>query len=552
MDDMTVTTMSVIEGRWMLEDLEGLFMWAHMTFKPAKCRSLVLKRGKVQDGVRFKIGGKVIPTVAEQPVKSLGKWFDSTLGDRASVKETVKQAEVWMKGIDKSGLPGKYKAWCYQHGDLPRLLWPLLMYEVPITSVEKLERAMSGYLRRWLGVPRSFSSLGLYSSGSKLQLPLSSVVEEYKVCKACQVLLLRDSKDAKVSKAGVEIRTGRKWRAQEAVDAAEASLKLGDVVGTVTYGRMGLGCVTRAMWKKATLQDKRGLVQDEVRKVAEEERQARAAALRKQGRWLNWEGVKARSLNWAEIWKMEAGRLGFLLKSVYDVLPSPTNLVSWKLNEDPACKLCGKPANLEHILSSCQVSLANGRYRWRHDQVLAEIAAGVESERMKKRPGSCKNLIAFVRAGEGGRERERPESLGILGMAGDWQLSVDLKGQLKFPQEILSTTQRPDVVMWSSSTKMVVLLELTVPWEERVEEAYERKMAKYQELVLDCQEKGWKCWCFPVEVGCRGFVAQSLWRALGSLGISGKARRKVVSDAGKRAETASSWIWKKREETWSC
>lgn len=126
-------------------------------------------------------------------------------------------------------------------------------------------------------------------------------------------------------------------------------------------------------------------VQREVRHVEEEMRQARTAALSKQGRWLNWEGTQARKLTWDEIWKVEANRMSFLLKSLYDVLPSPTNLVVWGLSEDPACKLCNKPANLEHVLSSCSQSLANGRYRWRHDKVLTEIAECLEIEIKSKR-----------------------------------------------------------------------------------------------------------------------------------------------------------------------
>lgn len=49
--------------------------------------------------------------------------------------------------------------------------------------------------------------------------------------------------------------------------------------------------------------------------------------------------------------------------------------------------------------------------------------------------------------------------------APDWQLKVDVGKQLKFPETIAVTTLRPDVV----------LLELTDPWEDRMEEAYERK-----------------------------------------------------------------------------
>ena len=111
--------------------------------------------------MRFKVRKDFIPTVAEQPVMSLGKWFTVDLNDRNSVQEMVQIAKAWMTAIEKSGLPGKLKAWCYQHGVLPCLLWPMLVYEVPASTVESLERKMRRFLRRWLGVLRSFPSVGL-------------------------------------------------------------------------------------------------------------------------------------------------------------------------------------------------------------------------------------------------------------------------------------------------------------------------------------------------------------------------------------------------------
>ena len=235
MDDMTILAKSDTEGRWMLEDLEEMIDWARMEFKPAKSRSLVVKRGKLQKHVKFKIKDQVIPTVTENPVNSLDKWFSEALNDQDSIKEMTKQAEEWMNSIEleKSGLPGKLKAWCYQYGVLPRLLWPLLMYEVTATTVESLEKKISQYLRRWLGVPRSFSSIGLYSTGSKVQLPLTALTEEYKVTKVRGIMMLRDEK---VRTAAAETRTGRKWKAQEAVAHAETRLQHKDIVGTVTQG----------------------------------------------------------------------------------------------------------------------------------------------------------------------------------------------------------------------------------------------------------------------------------------------------------------------------
>ena len=63
---------------------------------------------------------------------------------------------------------------------------------------------------------------------------------------------------------------------------------------------------------------------------------------------------------------------------------------------------------------------------------------------------------------------------------------------MEFPSEISVTNKRSDIVIWSAKTKQAVLLESTVSWEEITEEAYERKNLKYQELVKDCQQNGWK------------------------------------------------------------
>ncbi|KAJ3593137.1 hypothetical protein NHX12_005473 [Muraenolepis orangiensis] len=111
-----------------------------MRFKPTKSRSMVLRKGKVVDKFRFNIADTAIPSISEKPVKSLGKVFDCSLRDTTSIQSTCTELDGWLKSVDKSGLPGKFKAWVYQHGILPRILWPLLVYAVPISTVKTLER----------------------------------------------------------------------------------------------------------------------------------------------------------------------------------------------------------------------------------------------------------------------------------------------------------------------------------------------------------------------------------------------------------------------------
>ena len=90
-----------------------------------------------------------------------------------------------------------------------------------------------------------------------------------------------------------------------------------------------------------------------------------------------------RKLTWGDIWKYEPLRFSFLLRSVYDLLPSPANLCRWGLTTDPKCSLCDKPGTLDHVLLSCSTALTQGRYRWRHDSVLREFAGWLEKERKR-------------------------------------------------------------------------------------------------------------------------------------------------------------------------
>lgn len=63
-------------------------------------------------------------------------------------------------------------------------------------------------------------------------------------------------------------------------------------------------------------------------------------------------------------------------------------------------------------------------------------------------------------------------------------------------------TLRPGVVMLSTVAKRVLIIELTVPWEEGIPAAHELKRLKYSEPAAECREAGWKASVHPVEVGC--------------------------------------------------
>ena len=128
----------------------------------------------------------MIFTLLECPIKSLGMIFNCTLRDTNTVRALVGDLELWLARVDKSGLPGRFKAWIYQHMVLPRIMWfpflsqylfllvemwPLFAYESPKTIVEAIERKMYSYLQRCLWLPRSLTCTALHGTSNALRLP---------------------------------------------------------------------------------------------------------------------------------------------------------------------------------------------------------------------------------------------------------------------------------------------------------------------------------------------------------------------------------------------
>ena len=139
MDDILVPFKIAADG--LLQRYYDLFTWARMKAKPKKSRSLSLVRVSVWE-IHFKIRSDMIPTVREKPVKSLRRLYSIPLTDRHRGTETQKVALKGLKSINKTCLPGKMKAWCYQHGLLHSLLWPLQIYEITLSRVEWIQQYM--------------------------------------------------------------------------------------------------------------------------------------------------------------------------------------------------------------------------------------------------------------------------------------------------------------------------------------------------------------------------------------------------------------------------
>ena len=131
----------------------------------------------------------------------------------------------------------------------------------------------------------------------------------------------------------------------------------------------------------------------------------------------------------------------------------------------------------------------------------------------------------------------------VLRCARDWQFLFDVgTGYSIFPINIAVTRKRPDIVVFSQSLRVVILIELTVPLEDRIAAASTRKTDHYSALLAICEFENnvWHATHFPVEVGLQGWVAHSLLTCLQKIHLfAGRAVKRERRKGSSRRQQPS-------------
>ena len=165
-----------------------------------------------------------------------------------------------------------------------------------------------------------------------------------------------------------------------------------------------------------------------------------------QGYWTKWCDFVKNDLSWKTLLAMPSSLISFCLGATFDTLPSPSNLKRWRLITESSCFLCRKSiCTSVHILGTSKIVLHQIRFSFRHDQLLCELV------------GILKNFLSSY----------KPNKSSVLGAI------------LVF---LAVSTLRPDVLLFSRSSKKVIITELTCPCEENMSQWHEEKSQKYYPL----------------------------------------------------------------------
>ncbi len=91
-----------------------------------------------------------------------------------------------------------------------------------------------------------------YCTSEIIQAPASHQQSGGGVSRIREALVYRGSRDSRVSLAGIEVRTGRKWRVKEGLEVAASRLRHRVLVGTVAGGRAGMGFIPQPRYAART------------------------------------------------------------------------------------------------------------------------------------------------------------------------------------------------------------------------------------------------------------------------------------------------------------
>ena len=544
-DDITLSSDDRMKTRALVRAAENFCRWAGLNFKNSKCKAMGIVSGSLVNPL-IPVNGKIIPAMHKTPFKFLGRLVYPKFDDKEE-GAVIDKFLALMSKTDHVLLDNRKKAWLYENGVLPAMIWEFMVYRFTESCIATMESCANRYLKKWLKLCKSADPSILYRKEKGL-----GIKSVRTCCMKAQVnkeIILSCSRDKTVRNIASERRKSEttnkgKWKPAK---------KLEDAVQRVTYRHMFKG-----------QRDKRGLGHNvyidnpverkeltaEVTTMGEEEMIPHILSLAEQSKWTLWDNIIDLDMKWKEIlYGMSPSMLSFILNSIQNTLPHPVNMRRWKIDSEAVCGLCGwKNAGLPHILAGCRIALEQGRISYRHDSILKVI-----EDSLKTKASTVKKIcplktglepVSFIKKGQRTR-KDREVKTGLLDTATDLVVQIDLRQKVShFPPHITTTSDRPYLVLYSNITKVVIMIELTSPVEDNLEKWRVVKSTKYEKLAESIRDGGdWKAFVFTVEVGARGFVANKTAGVLRRLGLSEKDGRNLTKKISRTAIRSSHFIW---------
>ena len=411
--------------------------------------------------------------------KYLGRYFNFYMDNSDHMSILLDTIKDLMLKIDCILCHPKNKLLLYHRFVPSKLSWHLTIVDLSRTwVVENLDSVVSRFVRQWLELPiySTFSSLTLSTSryGINLILPSAKFIE-------CQTI----------------IRNALKSSPNPDINSLWAD---------TSYG--------------TNLQYDQFQNTKQVLKAAQHEHEDRIKnTLLSQGLVIS-SILKYSCQRTASIWSivqqsMPRNIFNFSIKYLNNTLPTRKNLCKWSISQSSACSFCLQSETLQHVVSSFNWYLEDGRYTWRHNSVLLFLA----------------NIFSSLN-----------------------QISVyaDLPSFMS-PSLITGDSLRPDILLLTGN-KVLYILELTLGFETNIQANSVRKANKYTPLLQDLSSSYNKVIFINVSMsafGVMGASCDSFLSLLQDLSFDKVTQRRIIMKTINIAIRSTYYIFCQRYKPWS-
>ena len=546
-DDFNLITRDVRKHRKLMKKLFDLTTSMGLKLKPRKCKSLSVVSGKSRE-VSFALGNDDIGSILHEKFHKFLGGFYTFKSSSGAVTEMIRdKISDQLKNIDKLLVRNEYKVRIYADYLLGANRFLFSIHDLCSSQIESLETLTHVYLKKWLGIPKGGTWALVHDPHG---LGIKSIRHIYLESRALSLSAIRCFSDGGVRHAldVKEEREGqwsRKFSSatyvkelleEVAPPAGEVQVPLSnshtldDSFGSSISDPEGDALSSVAEPPRAVPSSKnalKGKIQRGINQRVSDFWRERVGQYVTQGDYLALHMEEQSCLTWKSfMWDIPQGVLKFAINAGINTFPSADNLKRWGKRVSDRCGFCGNVQTLAHILSNCSTALEQGRFTWRHDSVLNSIVSFSQSH-LREGFSLFSDLSGF----------QAPHG-GVI------------------PPHILATSLRPDIFVVNELLRVIVILELTCPWERNIEKDHDYKERKYAPLVADLA-RDFQVFQFSLEVSARGLITKENKSRLKAFllkicDVGNCDMQKLISYCSKASLLASFSIFSARNEpSWS-
>ena len=257
--------------------------------------------------------------------------------------------------------------------------------------MEKLDRKTDQYLKKWAGLPRCATPAVLHLNTALNVKKISTLYYETHAVTHCSSRLKGDKKvnlviDNRLERESQYVRTKSVTVISE--QTYQSALNCNMVQGEIPTHPSEIVISTEPVLTPPSTEPSHTFISevknDAKTRVILEDKEAtynHVRTLVKQGQILELTYLEQNDATWKSyIYNLPRGTMKFLLNAQLDTLPTKANLRLWGKRTNENC-FCGQKQTLNHILNCCRKALEDGRFTFRHDNIVNYIAKCLDREK---------------------------------------------------------------------------------------------------------------------------------------------------------------------------